>query len=184
MKKIGFTNLNFFWKNYICQKQTCQVIRGRLFHAKIVREATLPNKRTGVMPLAHILKFIKENPVSTGAQYVTLQNYFSHPNLLVYIFATSPIKLKLGQEIGGGPIIANHLDQSLCWANEKLWAAVISHLIHSFLQESFLCHVPATASCAIIQSQNHFTEMNRHLLTFLHLILLGRSYTEHHWRCS
>jgi hypothetical protein len=54
------------------------------------------------MPLAHILKVIKENPVSTGAQYVTLQKYFSHPNLLVYFFATPPIKLKLGQEIGGG----------------------------------------------------------------------------------
>jgi hypothetical protein len=24
-KKIGFTTLNFFWKNYICQKQTYQV---------------------------------------------------------------------------------------------------------------------------------------------------------------
>jgi len=48
------------------------------------------------MPLAHILKFIKENPVSTGAQYVTLQKYFSHSNLLVYFFATPPIKLKTG----------------------------------------------------------------------------------------
>ncbi len=65
-------------------------------YAIIVRETTLANKRTGVMPLAHILKFIKENPVSTGAQYVTLQKYFSHSNLLVYFFATPPIKLKTG----------------------------------------------------------------------------------------
>jgi hypothetical protein len=39
--------------------------------------------------------------------------YFSHPSLVIYFFATQPIKLKLGQHIGGGLLIANHLDQSL-----------------------------------------------------------------------
>jgi hypothetical protein len=31
----------------------------------------------------------------------------------IYFFATPPIKLKLGQQIGGGLLIGNHLDQSL-----------------------------------------------------------------------
>jgi hypothetical protein len=38
---------------------------------------------------------------------------------IMYFFATSPIKLKSGQQMGGGLLIANHLDQSLCWANQK-----------------------------------------------------------------
>ncbi len=30
------------------------------------------------------------------------QKYFSHPSLVIYIFATPPIKLKLGQQISNG----------------------------------------------------------------------------------
>jgi hypothetical protein len=44
---------------------------------------------------------------------VTLQKYFSHPSLVIYFFATPPIKVKLGQQIGRGVWIANHLHQSL-----------------------------------------------------------------------
>jgi hypothetical protein len=52
--------------------------------------------------------------ISSGAQYVTLRKYFSHPSLVIHSFATPPIKLKQGQQIGGrGLLIANHLDQSL-----------------------------------------------------------------------
>jgi hypothetical protein len=48
--------------------------------------------------------------ISSGAQYVTLPKYFSHPSLVMYSFATPPIKLKLGQQIGGGLLIVNRLD--------------------------------------------------------------------------
>jgi len=58
--------------------------------------------------------------IPTGAQYVSLRKYFSHPSLVMYSFATQPIKLKLRQQIGGGLVIANHLDQSLSSANHKL----------------------------------------------------------------
>jgi hypothetical protein len=50
---------------------------------------------------------------------VTLQKYFSRPNVITYLFPTLPIKLKLVQQIGGRLLIANHLDQSLRLANEK-----------------------------------------------------------------
>jgi hypothetical protein len=40
--------------------------------------------------------------------------------------------------------IANHLHQSLWWANQKHWAPVRSYLLHSFLH-LLLCLVPATA---------------------------------------
>jgi hypothetical protein len=51
--------------------------------------------------------------ISSAAQYVNLRKYFSHPSLVMYSFATPAIKLKLGQEIDGGLLITNHLDQSL-----------------------------------------------------------------------
>jgi hypothetical protein len=50
---------------------------------------------------------------------VTLQISFSHPSLIIYFFATLAIKLKLGQQIRGGLLTANHLDQLLRWATQK-----------------------------------------------------------------
>ncbi len=50
----------------------------------------------------------------------------------MYSFATPPIKLE--QQIGGGLLIVNHLDESLWWVNQKHWASVRSHLLHCFLQ--------------------------------------------------
>jgi hypothetical protein len=57
--------------------------------------------------------YVRTNRISSGAQYVTLRKYFSQPSLVMYAFATPPIKLKLGQQIDGEVLIANHLDQSL-----------------------------------------------------------------------
>jgi hypothetical protein len=55
----------------------------------------------------------KFKSISSDAQYVTLQKYFSHPSLVMYAFAAPPIELKLGQQIGWGLLIANYLRQSL-----------------------------------------------------------------------
>ncbi len=63
---------------------------------------------------------------SSCAQYVTLPKYFSHPSLVMYSFAIH-MKLKWGLQISGGLLIANHLDQSLWWANQKHWVAVRSY---------------------------------------------------------
>jgi len=76
---------------------------------------------------------ITTKSISNSAQYVTLRIFYSHPSLVMYSFATPPIELKLGQQIRGGLLIANHLDQSLWWANQKQWA-VRSYLIHFFSQ--------------------------------------------------
>jgi hypothetical protein len=57
--------------------------------------------------------------IFSSAQYVTLQNYFWHPRLVIYFFPTPPIKLKLGLQIGGRPLIAAHLDQSNYLANQQ-----------------------------------------------------------------
>ncbi len=75
---------------------------------------------------------LRTSPAMLGMQ--PLRKCFSHPSLDMYSFATPPIKPKLRQQIGGGLLIANHLNQSLWWANQKHWVAVRSYLLHSFLQ--------------------------------------------------
>jgi hypothetical protein len=54
--------------------------------------------------------------ISSGAQYVTLQKYFSHPSFVIYFFPTPAIKL--GLQIDGRLLIATHLDQSNYLANQ------------------------------------------------------------------
>ncbi len=69
------------------------------------------------------------------------------PSKFIYLFIpTPPIKLKLGLQIGGSLLIANHLDQSLWLANQKQGAAVGSYLLHSSLAGVRLC-------CAFYQPQ-------------------------------
>ncbi len=60
--------------------------------------------------------------------------------------------MKLGHQISEGLLIANHLDQSFWWADEKHWAALISYLVYSFLQVhsvavAFTSH-PKLSNCA------------------------------------
>jgi hypothetical protein len=51
--------------------------------------------------------------------------YFSHLSFVIYFLATPParppMKMKLGQQIGGELLTANRLDESLWWANQKHW---------------------------------------------------------------
>ncbi len=105
-----------------------------------------------------------------------LDNEDDHnPSLVSYFFSTPPIKLKLGQQIGGRLLIANHLDQSVWWANQKHWPAVKSYLLHSFLQVHNATGPFTSHYCklCIMLSQNHFPDPNRqHVLTFLHPISL------------
>jgi hypothetical protein len=53
--------------------------------------------------------------ISNGVQYVCnhAKTFFTSKVYFFNFFATPPIKLKPEQQIGGGVLIANHLDQSL-----------------------------------------------------------------------
>jgi hypothetical protein len=59
----------------------------------------------------------------------------------MYSFATAPIKLKPGHQIGGGLLIANHLDQSLWCANLKHWVAVGSKRSCALYQPRGTCTI-------------------------------------------
>jgi len=70
-------------------------------------------KDTGNSTLRYKVNLTDAKSISSGAQYVTVRKYISHPSLVMYSFATPPIKLKLVEQIGGGLLIANRLDQLL-----------------------------------------------------------------------
>jgi hypothetical protein len=114
----------------------------------------------------HVLSTVK----ICSARYVTRRKYFSQPRSVMYSFATLPIKLKLVHQIGGGLLIANHMDESLWWANQKQGPALKSYLLHSFLQVHSAT-APRT-SHAIMLSQNDFPESNRYRLGFFHPFVL------------
>ncbi len=87
----------------------------------------------------NICSFARTKSISSGAQHVTLRNYFSHPSLVMYSFQYLNskeyiTKLKLRQQIGGGLLIANHLDQPLWYANQTHWASV-----RSYVKTSLFC---------------------------------------------
>jgi hypothetical protein len=80
--------------------------------------------------------------ISSGAQYATLQKYFSsHPSLVIYFFPTTK-KKKVGNEQSNG-------------INQKQGVAVISYLLHSSLVGVKLClfHLPGLATCAKMLGQ-------------------------------
>ncbi len=116
---------------------------------------------------------------------MTLRKYFSHPSLVIYCFATPPIKLKLGLQIGGGLLITNHLDQSLWCANQKHWAVVRSYLLHSFLQ-MHSAGEPFTSPCNVrnYAELKLFSWVKSAYVGFSSSIFCVGSHTEHRWRCS
>jgi hypothetical protein len=61
----------------------------------------------------------RHKSISSSAQYVTLQKYFSHPSFGYLLFPSPPIKLKLGLQMGGRLLIAAHLNQSNYLANQQ-----------------------------------------------------------------
>jgi len=72
--------------------------------------------------------------ISTGAQYVTLDNKIKCLSFAVFFFGNPTNKTVIGTEYMWGLLIANHLDQSLWSANQKYWAAVKSNLLHAFVE--------------------------------------------------
>jgi hypothetical protein len=73
--------------------------------------------------------------LSSSAQYVTLQKYFSHPSSSCLLGKTKPIKLILRLQIGGRLPIATYLDQLNYVANEHQ----VLGLALSFTSVSKLC---------------------------------------------
>jgi hypothetical protein len=111
---------------------------------------------------------------------VTPQKYFSHPSLVMYSFATPPI-----EQIGGGLLIANRLDESLWWANRKHWAGARSYLSHFFLQvHSAAAPFTGHGKRPNYVDQNPFPEPNQHTWIFFIQFYCAGSHSEHLRRWS
>jgi hypothetical protein len=119
------------------------------------------------------------NSISSSAQYVTLQKYFSYPSLVIYCLATPPIKLKLGEQVGGDLLIASNLDQSLWSTNQKHWPLVRSYLLHSCLQ------VRSVAVLFTSQRKlwNLLSERGMFWLFFIQFYYADHKLIVHSWRC-
>jgi len=110
-------------------------------------------------------KWVKScHSISSGAQYVTQDRYCPHPSLVIYFFATPPLKLK--QQIGAGQLIANHLDQTL-WSPLTTSQIIFITLFLAGAKRWCAFYHPM-ADWSIMLSQN------RHIFAFLHPILLCR----------
>jgi hypothetical protein len=105
----------------------------------------------------------------------------SHPNLVVYIFPTPPIKLKLGQQTAGrlqikppGPMIFRNTEQQS------------DHIYYTHFCRCTTTLRIFTSHPELFKSKEPkpFPELNWHVFTFFHLILLCRSQTDHCWRWS
>ncbi len=120
-------------------------------------------------------KSIRVSPVD--AQYATIQKYFSHPSLVIYFFPTPPIKRKLGLYIGSETTnskpIRNREQQSDHIYYTLLW--LVLDLTVPFSSHNKLCKT---------LGQYHFVEPNRHVLAFLHPILICRITYWALWSCS
>ncbi len=69
-----------------------------------------------------------------SAQCATLQKYFSYPSLVIDLFPTSPIKLKLGLQIGGEAANGKAPQPMTMIRQSQTWSTVRSYLLHSLRQ--------------------------------------------------
>jgi hypothetical protein len=114
---------------------------------------------------SHLLSQLSKS-ISSGDQYVTLhpKTLFTSKYSFVYVFLEPhPYYWNSdSKQVGGGLLIANHLDQSLWWGqSETLRSCQIIFITH-FPTGAHCCWAiyQLCANCAIMLLQNYFPEPN------------------------
>jgi hypothetical protein len=92
---------------------------------------------------------------------VTVQKYFSHPSLVIYFFATPPIKLKLWTANRSG--ITNNKPPGPIIMVGQSEMLISNHI-------TFFYAVTIVAAPFTSHGQNNYIERNWHISTFLHPI--------------
>jgi hypothetical protein len=117
----NFHLLKWMFQNELIIWQTCVEM------AKALWYLLLSNRQRCGVPWERLNEHLQRCWVCDPAK-IFLTSKFS-----LYSFSATPhIKFKLGPQIGGGLLIANHLDQSVWWANRRHWAAVRSYYYSLF----------------------------------------------------
>ncbi len=98
---------------------------------------------------------IRASP-AVRAQYVTLpKKKNSHPRSVIYYFATPPIKLKLGQQIGGGITNSKPLGPISMMSQSKTLSSSQIVFITLFSAGARCCYV-STSHCNYGESKTIF----------------------------
>ncbi len=111
--------------------------------------------------------------IYSSSQYMTLQNYYSHPLLVIYFLPTPPSKLKLRLQMVGTntnprvPIKPSNPSTG----GVSVWGA----FYHIFFV------LPASASCAKMLGQSYFLSKAHMFWLFIQLCLAG-PHTQQ-WSC-
>jgi hypothetical protein len=112
-------------------------------------------------------------------RYVTRHNSFSHPTLVIYVWQSHPVKMKLGQQIGGGttnskphgPIFM--IDQSETLSSSQIiFSTLFSAMCTTVFASPFTSHC-RLCNCAAPKPFWHLSRY-MYILTFLHPFLLCR----------
>ncbi len=112
--------------------------------------------------------------ISSRAQHVTLQKYFSRQSLVICFFPTPPTKLKLGLGTTNRQKTTNSSPPGPIKLCNQSTAVV--RLCCAFYQPQ--------QTLQKYWAQNHFDETNRHFRLFFIQFWFAASHTEHRWNCS
>ncbi len=123
--------------------------------------------------------------ISSDAQYVTLGKYFSHPSLVLYSLATPPLKVKLGEQIGGGLINSKPLGPIIMMGQWKAlssnWIIFIT-LFSGGAQRCCPFYQPRQ-SAQYCGAKTIFLSQTRIGSIFFIQLYCADSHTKHCWRC-
>jgi hypothetical protein len=93
------------------------------------------NSLLSVIPNSSSCCFLHTHRISTGAQYVTLQKYFTHPSLYSYLLVCNPThKTESGAANWWATTNNKPHGRISTRANQKLWREVRSYYYTLFLQ--------------------------------------------------
>jgi hypothetical protein len=98
---------------------------------------------------------------SNNAKYVTLQKYFSHPSLIVYLLLIPPIKLKLGLQINGKLLTTTRLNQLTYVGSQSIPCVRLCYALCKNTTRQLFCETKLT--CFDFSSSNFLLE--GHLLS-------------------
>jgi hypothetical protein len=129
------------------------------------------------IPFIDLLINFTTSPYSTyfytgsfHVQYVALQEYFSHPRLVIYFFLNLTHKTETWTPKGERPnSTSNPHDQSKYLTNQQQVLGVSLPFASLFI----LCKM---------FGGNHFAEPSPHVLTLYMIDIFAGSHTEHRWR--
>jgi hypothetical protein len=159
----------------IFNKNLCPCIQSNIYCSPTGGERTLECDRSKwYWPKCCASIELLPKSISSSAECVTLQKYYSHPSLVICLFANPTYKTETGTANTRGTSNSKPPGLIIMMGQSETLGTSQIILLHFFMQVHIALVRLLPANRAIILSQNYFPEPNQHILTFLHLILCLR----------